>query len=286
MARHLIVAGIASASIVAFVLARAPADLPRGQVATGDPAAVSASTEGLDSGRGPASADLQKASEPADPEANGSPEWQAGAALFRKQVGEILASKCLECHEPNRSQGGLDLSRRATALAGGDSGEAIVPGEPAQSFLYQLVTAAEMPPGPDQLPSAEIAALERWIRLGAPYDGTILVPPHAEDQGEVRGDSEVPTEMAMCPCMRMMMDGMSGTGTATAAALPLAEPLTKAEASERAEHYLNSLGNPRLKTGKTDETIISYEVQVVTKEGSLVNWMIVDKQTGRITLLH
>lgn len=281
MIRHLTTAGLVSAIVAAFVLAHTPADPPQGQLAS-DSATASASTEGPDTGRGPASASLQEASEEADPEESASPEWQAGVALFHERVGDILASKCLSCHEPSRPEGGLDLSRRSAALAGGDSGAAIVPGEPSQSFLYQLVTAAEMPPELDQLPPAEIAALEQWIRLGAPYDGTVLTPPGDQDLA----DPQPPAEMAMCPCMQMMMDRMSDGEAGIAGALPLSESLAKDEAGERAVHYLNSLGNPRLKTGQINETITSYEVQVVTREGSLVNWIIVDKQTGRIKLLY
>ena len=57
-------------------------------------------------------------------------------------------------------------------LKGGDGGAAIVPGRPEQSLLIEAVKheSFEMPPEPaEPLKPTEIAALERWIRAGAPW---------------------------------------------------------------------------------------------------------------------
>src|SRR5262245_54067939 len=67
-------------------------------------------------------------------------------AFFRAQVRPLLEAKCLSCHGADKKKGGLDLSRRAGALAGGDSGPALVPGKSAESLLYRRVVAKEMPP--------------------------------------------------------------------------------------------------------------------------------------------
>jgi hypothetical protein len=88
---------------------------------------------------------------------------------FEQHVRPILRAHCLECHgEAARPKGGLDLRLRRLAVAGGDSGPALVPGKPADSLLYQRIRAHEMPPGKVKLSAAEVAVVRRWIAAGAP----------------------------------------------------------------------------------------------------------------------
>src|SRR5947208_17047369 len=81
---------------------------------------------------------------------------------FDTQVAPILASRCLECHSGAEPKGKLDLSRSKTAVAGGESGEAIVAGQPEQSYLWQRIEADEMPPK-HPLPASERAIFKAWI---------------------------------------------------------------------------------------------------------------------------
>ena len=96
--------------------------------------------------------------------------------------------------------------------------------------------------------------------------------------------------MKMCPCMQMMMGGMSGSmGQAnqqSPATKPFSNPRTTDQARQLAEDHLKSLGNPNLKVGEVNETIASYEIQVVNKDGSLANWIIIDKQSGQLRTLY
>ena len=48
-----------------------------------------------------------------------------------------------------------------------ESGPAIVPGRPADSFLVERVISGEMPPGDKRLSSKEIATLKQWLAEGA-----------------------------------------------------------------------------------------------------------------------
>jgi len=96
----------------------------------------------------------------------------AGVAFFEKQVRPILVERCYECHsEDKKVKGGLRLDLREGWAKGGDTGPAIVPGKPEESLLLTAVhwkdRDLEMPPK-KKLPAAEIAALEEWVRLGAP----------------------------------------------------------------------------------------------------------------------
>ncbi len=78
-----------------------------------------------------------------------------------------------------KKRGGLLLDSRAALLAGGDSGPAVVPGEPAKSLLVQAVhhehATLAMPPS-GKLPAVDVAVLEEWVRRGAIYPGPTAAP--------------------------------------------------------------------------------------------------------------
>ncbi len=91
--------------------------------------------------------------------------------FFEKSVRPLLAKHCYSCHsaKATKLQAGLLVDSRAALLRGGDSGAAIVPGDPDASLLIEAVQYEEyeMPPK-GKLPDREIATLERWIEMGAP----------------------------------------------------------------------------------------------------------------------
>ncbi len=65
------------------------------------------------------------------------------------------------------------MATREALLQGGESGPAIVPGDPGASLLIQLVEHEREPAMPwrrKQLSADARAQLRRWIELGAPYD--------------------------------------------------------------------------------------------------------------------
>ncbi|SVC93798.1 uncharacterized protein METZ01_LOCUS346652, partial [marine metagenome] len=68
-----------------------------------------------------------------------------GGHLFETKVAPLLAKHCLECHDTANSKGKLDLSRRASAFAGGSEGPPIAPGKPEQSLLWEVVASDDMP---------------------------------------------------------------------------------------------------------------------------------------------
>ncbi len=57
-------------------------------------------------------------------------------------------------------------------------------------------------------------------------------------------------------------------------------PVDMAGAKELVEHYLAATGNPRLKAGKITEMKDSFVAEIVTQDGSLVDKIIIDKNTG------
>src|SRR6266436_6784921 len=52
--------------------------------------------------------------------------------FFEMRVRPVLARSCLTCHAATH-MGGLDMTSRDGLLKGGNSGPAVVPGEPEQS---------------------------------------------------------------------------------------------------------------------------------------------------------
>src|SRR4051794_29912492 len=60
--------------------------------------------------------------------------------VFRDRVAPLLQRRCLGCHNPDKKRGGLDLSTRSSALAGGENGVVVVPGQANKSRLVQMVS--------------------------------------------------------------------------------------------------------------------------------------------------
>ena len=98
--------------------------------------------------------------------------------FFETQIRPLLSEHCYECHagESRILRGGLRLDHREGVLQGGDSGPAIVAGNPEASLLMQAVRyqSMEMPPA-GRLPERQIELLAEWVRRGAP-DPRIEVP--------------------------------------------------------------------------------------------------------------
>ena len=96
---------------------------------------------------------------------------KAGLALFQSQVRSILHEKCLKCHGGNSVKGDFDLSSRKKLM---DSG--FVDETAKDSHLVKLIEHAEEPYMPfkaPKLPPESIAAIRKWIDLGAPYDNPL-----------------------------------------------------------------------------------------------------------------
>src|SRR5436305_10964330 len=65
--------------------------------------------------------------------------------FFEAKVRPILVERCYECHSAGakRLRGGLLLDSREGWEKGGDSGPAIVPGQPGESLLVEAVQYEE-----------------------------------------------------------------------------------------------------------------------------------------------
>lgn len=140
------------------------------------------------------------------PENAGAASSAAGATLpeavppaplpetYATVIEPILAAYCTNCHGTGKHKGDLRMHTREGLLAGGESGAALVAGDPAASLL---LTRAElplehedhMPPEGKPQPSAdELTALRVWIVAGAPFEG------HVELGVEVAPPQRAPVE--------------------------------------------------------------------------------------------
>ena len=80
----------------------------------------------------------------------------------------IFEQSCLNCHNPDKTKGGLDLSNFAGAMKGGSSGKVVEPGDTSSTLINVVKQTAEpkMPPEGEKLSAADIDILTKWIEGG------------------------------------------------------------------------------------------------------------------------
>ena len=92
------------------------------------------------------------------------------STFFETRIRPLLAANCYACHGES-AMAGLRVDSREGLLRGGETGPAIVPGDPEKSALLKAVQHADgfprMPRGRAKLAAADIDALAEWIRAGA-----------------------------------------------------------------------------------------------------------------------
>ena len=112
-----------------------------------------------------------------------SPDAKA-LAFFESRIRPVLVKECYQCHSAESARkkklrGGLQLDTRAGIRKGGDTGPAVVPGNPKKSLLLSAIRhdgdVKKMPPR-GKLSDKVIADFVKWIEMGAPdpRDGSVL----------------------------------------------------------------------------------------------------------------
>src|SRR5947209_8784225 len=104
--------------------------------------------------------------------AEGAIATQPMEADFIRDIGPIFVAHCVKCHGADKRENGLRLDTGSAVLRGGDNGPAVVPGNSAESLLFQAVTGtsdlvSKMPLKAKPLSEAQIALVGRWIDAGA-----------------------------------------------------------------------------------------------------------------------
>jgi cytochrome c553 len=109
----------------------------------------------------------------AEAQEKASPADREGIEFFEKKIRPVLVERCYSCHsaEAKKLKGALYLDSRDGLLKGGDTGPAIVPGDPAKSLLIKAIKYADeelkMPPK-GRLANEVVADFAAWIQRGAP----------------------------------------------------------------------------------------------------------------------
>src|SRR3982751_4466269 len=78
---------------------------------------------------------------------------------YQDHVLPIFRNTCLNCHNPDKKKGNLDLSTYSGAVTGGGSGKAFEPGDPDGSMIYKVISWSiepNMPPKGDKIPEKDI----------------------------------------------------------------------------------------------------------------------------------
>ncbi|MFO1042880.1 MAG: PSD1 and planctomycete cytochrome C domain-containing protein [Planctomycetaceae bacterium] len=93
---------------------------------------------------------------------------------FETSVRPLLVEHCFKCHSATKQWGSLRLDSREALLKGGDTGAAIVPGQPENSLLVKAIRHVDndlkMPPAPkEKLSDRQIADITLWIKQGAVF---------------------------------------------------------------------------------------------------------------------
>src|SRR6516162_2280546 len=106
----------------------------------------------------------------------------SSAEFFETKIRPVLHEHCLPCHGGDAKKapkGGLRLTGRDAILKGGDSGPAVVAGEPGKSRLIEAVGYVnpdlQMPPK-GKLPASAIADLTAWVKAGAVWPKDVAAP--------------------------------------------------------------------------------------------------------------
>jgi len=99
--------------------------------------------------------------------------------FFDEKIRPVLAENCYKCHT-TEAMGGLRVDSIKDMLAGGDSGPAIIAGNPDNSLLITAIkqtTDLKMPPKGKKLTDGEIDALVQWVKNGAAWDDNEAAKP-------------------------------------------------------------------------------------------------------------
>ena len=103
-----------------------------------------------------------------DQKPNTKPSSKKNSPLgFERDIKGIMAKFCFKCHGAEKTESGLDLRTIDSILKGGESGPAIVSGNPEKSLLFEMMQDKKMPPEGAMPGAGDIEQVRRWIASGA-----------------------------------------------------------------------------------------------------------------------
>lgn len=93
----------------------------------------------------------------------------AEKVTYDDHIFPIFESKCLNCHNPDKKKGDLDLSTYTGTMAGSSGGKVALAGDGASSKLFTVTVQTEepvMPPEGDKIAKKDADLIRAWIDGG------------------------------------------------------------------------------------------------------------------------
>jgi len=122
------------------------------------------------------------------------------SSFLRKRSALFSSRSVWTVITPRSRKGGLRLDHREAWKRGGDSGAAVVPGDPKGSSLLRSIRHEEddlkMPSKAPKFDAAVIADFEAWVKMGAP-DPRDEPSKTAESEGKSGGKSAAKWEQSL-----------------------------------------------------------------------------------------
>ena len=87
---------------------------------------------------------------------------------FSTDVLPIMESRCVNCHGGERVYDGIDLSTYKEIMAVSQNGPIVIPGNPEESLLVEVVVTEEMPKRGPKLTPVQVQIISDWVAAGAP----------------------------------------------------------------------------------------------------------------------
>ncbi|MES2440136.1 MAG: c-type cytochrome domain-containing protein [Verrucomicrobiota bacterium] len=87
---------------------------------------------------------------------------------YDDHIFPIFQQACLNCHNPDKAKGGLDLSSYSALMKGSSGGKIVEAGDVGGPLLSSVLQVSEkkMPPEGDKLSGSQIDLIKRWIEGG------------------------------------------------------------------------------------------------------------------------
>lgn len=130
---------------------------------------------------------------------------------YDDHVLPLFQSACLNCHNPDKTKGGLDLSTFTGTLKGGSGGKIVEPGDPASKLIavVRQTTDPKMPPEGEKLSNEQIQLLGRWIEAGLLENSSSTArkaskpkfetTPHSDPAAKPAGPPPMPVDLLLDP---------------------------------------------------------------------------------------
>ena len=96
---------------------------------------------------------------------------------FKREIWPLLKKHCVKCHGPDQQKSGYRIDNKELAFEGGEMGEAIIPGNSAESPLVHFISGLDeeivMPPKDNPFNAKTVGLIRAWIDQGADWPDDI-----------------------------------------------------------------------------------------------------------------